>query len=285
MIIFAELIVGLSWLFGANGFLLERQMETTPLGVDWVRPVAANARIIFHDQPDWAMAFYVPASAVSVAISRQDVADEILPLGDVGRPRVFLYAPYYLKAAGLREASGMSVDVAEYYFHALLEARLDLVESHGGSPYGRFVVGRAAEWMTDVPEAQRTSTYLDAVADFGAHVLSLVQEISRASQRSARSGDKPAGSELCHLLAHPASLFALWRKSLTQGAFVGWFEANESSSEGTAGPAGSQWVVSRQPLTWRDKEMFLREVLGQVWSGDPAHDFTWLCPPETLPAH
>ena len=203
-----------------------------------------------------------------------------LSTGEATSPRLFLYAPYYLRAGGLREAPEMSVDVAEYYFHALLEARFDLVEGRGGSAYGSYVVARSANLLADVPESQRGAAYLDAVADFGAHVLSLVQEILRIESRHRPSGARP-GSEVCRLLDHPASLFALWRTSLQHGAFVGQFEAERVS----AGEADDdRWVISRHPLAWRDKENFLREVFGRAWTGDPAQDFAWLCFPEAWPA-
>ncbi len=186
------------------------------------------------------------------------------PSGDPGSPegRLFLHAPYYLAPSGLAAPSRMPVDVAEYYFHALLEASLDL-DRAAGSRYATWTRQRASELMADVPEAQRPDSYLGALSDFGAHLLSMRNEVWRLAKRQAA-----AGRDVCRHLDSPASLFGLWRQSIEQGAYFGSYYLP------AGGGVPSQ---SRRPLTRSDKARFLTEILGVVWAGDPATDFAGLC--------
>ncbi len=244
-----QLVLAVAWTFGANGFLIESQLAgANALPAAHLLPVAGHARIVFHDRPDWAMAFYLPAAD-------PDSAPD---------PRLFLYAPYYLAPGGLVAASGMPVDVAEYYLHAVVEASLDL-ERAAGSSYWRWTRARAGELMAEVTEPQQLAAYIAALADFGAHLLSIRNEIWRAAERQAASG-----RDLCRHLDRPASLFGLWRRSLGESSYFGTYRM--PGEDGT-----SRQSRSRQPLAPADKARFLTEVLGIAWTGDPAADFAELC--------
>ncbi len=237
----AEVILAFAWVFGANGFLIERQLGSSDvLPAAWLEPVAEHVRVVFHGREDWAMAFY-----------------------DEDDPRVALFAPYYLAPDGLVAASRMPVDVAEYYFHALIEAALDLGSGPGSAGW---LDERATELLSEVPPAHRREAYVSALADFGAHLLAMRNEIARVAGRQAA-----AGRDVCRHLDQPASLFGLWRRSIAGGAYAGSF-----FTAGDGGPP--RWVQTRQSLERSDKDRFLAEILGVAWTGDPRRDFEAICP-------
>lgn len=286
---FADLVVAFAWLFGANGALIERHVDAAPgLPSAWLRPVAARSRIVFHPHRDWPMAFYVAPDRGGDLPSGDRLGGDRLA-GDrgagaapVGRaaasaeaPRVFLFAPYYLAADGLVAAADMPVDVAEYYFHALLETRFDYEMHRRTSSFAASVARRAAELMADVPQAHRSTAYLEAAADFGAHLLSIANEISRLARRQAA-----AGKDICRLVDHPASLFGLWRRSFTSGTYPGRYPPPEDPN----GAAGRPWATTARGLTDSDKRIIVRDLLASDWSGDPARDFAWLCRQAPRPA-
>ncbi len=255
-----EMVLAFAWTFGANGFLIERQLTgVEALPAAWLEPVAERASIVFHAREDWAMAFYVAPRASSATLAG---APGMPPVEAAG-PHLALYAPYYLAPGGLVAASRMPVDVAEYYFHALLEAALELER---GSAYADWIEERAAELMTGTPEEQRATAYAAALADFGAHLLAIRNEIARAAERQAA-----AGRDLCRHLDQPASLFGLWRRSLTGGRYAGGYFASD-------GEGPPRWTTSRQALERSDKDRFLVELFGVDWSGDPREDFEAVCP-------
>ncbi len=258
MTLFVEMVLAFGWTFGANGFLIERQLAGVEvLPEAWLEPVAEHSRVVFHDREDWAMASYLPAAPPA-------------PAGAVAAagPRIALFAPYYLAPSGLVAASAMSVDVAEYYFHALVEATLDpnvsdtpLRGASHSSSYRVWIEARAGDLMTEAPPAQRTAAYASALADFGAHLLSMRNEIARLAA---------AGRDLCRLLDQPASLFGLWRRSLESGRYPGGYFVSDAGGS-------PRWVISRGALERTDKDRFLAEVLDVTWTGEPRQDFEVIC--------
>ncbi len=258
--VLGELLVALAWTYGANGFLLERQLGgSVSLPSAWVEPVAASARVVFHDRREWAMAFYLPAGVAAAGVPAAGVP----AAGEV--PRLYLYAPYYLAPDGLPPAPRMPVDVAEYYFHALLEAALDL-RIAAEPAWAAAADRRAAELMSEVPEIERRSVYLAALGDFGAHVLSIANEIDRAARRQ-----RAAGRDVCPQIELPGPLFGLWARSFGDAPYRGRYRA-------PGGAGAPRWTRSRRGLERRDKEVLVRQVLRVAWSGDPARDFAALCP-------
>ena len=259
MIALAEWVLAFAWTFGSNGHLLAQPfMGEDGLPASWLRPISTQSRVIFHDRAEWSMAFYVAPPSGSGS-------DSALGAG----PRVFLFAPYYLAPNGLVDANQMSVDVAEYYFHALLDGRLDLEVRRPDSSYREVVASRAGELMGDVPERFRQAAYLSAVSDFGAHLMSIANEIVRAFRRQSA-----VGRDLCQLIDQPSSLFGLWTRSFRDGAYTGRYL---DTGEANAGER-PRWEESQEPLTVGDKKMLVQEILKASWSGDAAQDFAWLCP-------
>lgn len=277
-----DLVVGFGWLLVPNGFLLERHNEAaSKLPADWLRPLAAESRIAFHAQDAWPMALYLPPSPVAGESVPPDPSDRVPdepahsgersagPATVSARPRVVLFAPYYLATDGLVPVSRMPVDVAEYYFHALLEARLDQARRSEASDLGVVMARRAEQSMADVPAPHRLTAYSEAAADYGAHLLSIANEISRLAERHAAKG-----SSLCHLIEHPASLFGLWRRSFASASYPGRYPRIDPDD-----PVARTWVASRSALTAEDKRFIAARILRSHWTGDPAQDFDWLCEP------
>ena len=126
--------------------------------------------------------------------------------------------------------------------------------------------------MAEVPEPQRLAAYLSAASDFGSHLLSIAHEIGRAERRA-----RGRGEDLCALLDPPRTLFALWAASVETGAYPGRYSVPSVGGEGADGGSMVREVTTRRGLERRDKELFLAEVLGGVWTGDPAADFGHLC--------
>jgi hypothetical protein len=267
MIPLAEMVLAVAWTFGANGFLIERQMAgTRDLPAAWLAPVGRRVEVAFHDRDDWAMAFYLTGRASGAAAggaAPPPAAAESAPPNP--GPRIVLYAPYYLAPGGLAPPSAMAVDVAEYYFHALLEAALDLELEASGSPYAAWAEARAAELMTAVPPSQRSAVYASALADFGAHLLSIRNELTRVAERHAAGG-----RDVCLTLDQPASLFGLWRRSFAGGSYPGGTFVQD-------GAGTPRWTEGRQPLERVDKQRFVAELLGAGWVGEPRLDFGALC--------
>ena len=272
----AEWLLALLFTLGPNGYLIDGQLATPQvqrgLPVSWVGSFSARVWVVFHSWDAAPMALYVPAEGLSQVSLWSLTAASGLPrlLPGMAAPRLFLFAPYYRSETGMVAIERMPVDVSEHYFHALLEAYLDLEVEHASGIYGAAVAERAAVVMTDVPPRHRREAYLSAVAEFGSHILSLANEVERSEKRQ-----RAAGKDLCALVDHPATLFGLWRRSFHESPYSGgYFLSPEPGSE-TA--AASRWVRSRRFLESRDKELFLQHVLAGFWSGEARSDFEHLC--------
>ncbi len=213
------------------------------------------------------MAFFVAAST-SGAASESVTASELVAASTsaVSAPQIYLFAPYFLSTDGLADLASLPVDVAEYYLHALLDARLDLEQSGSDQAWQQWVKERADLLMADVPESQRRSAYLAAVSDFGAHILSLANEVVRLQHRQ-----RLQGRDVCRSVGHPASLFGLWERSFAVGAFAGHYST----------PQGSSSLAWTGLLERRDKIALVRHVLGLEWSGTAGIDFSMFCGRET----
>jgi hypothetical protein len=163
------------------------------------------------------------------------------------RERLVLHAPHYLRGVSLVPVVDMPVDASERYFHALLEAHLRREAADPATALGRQLRRGAVRTMRDVPVAARLDAYVDALASFGSHALSVANELERKElQRRDRGG-------VCPLLAGPR-------------------------------PAPLAVCFSRAILTPEDKRLLTRRVLRVDWSGSPARDFApRYCTADRLP--
>lgn len=269
------------WMFGPDGFAVHRQLlaaatASASLPVDRLLAAADDSWIVWHHDRSWAPAFYSPPDqgvallALAAAAGRRAPAggevERLLP--DLTLPRLFLYAPTYRPGGTVTDLSEQPVDVAEAYFHALLELYLDRESRRPRSWFGRLAEDRGTALMADVPPQGRRQAYADAVSAFAAHLLSIAHEIDRASRRAGERGE-----DLCALLDPPRTLFGLWQRSIRSGVYPGRY-----LSPSVAGGARSL-STSRRGLAEVDKRQILEQLFQNRWTGDPVRDFASLCPP------
>jgi hypothetical protein len=257
---------------GPDGYAVHRRLLAPAGAFADLLAAADGSWVVWHHHRDWARAFYSPPEedVRALAVTSAGAVERLLP--GLRVPRIFLYVPTYrpggTSSTGSAALSEQAVDVAEHYFHALVELYLDRRLREPGSWFRRLAEARAAELMDEVPPAGRLPAYADAAADFAAHLLSIAHEIGRADRRAAARG-----TDLCGLLDPPRTLFALWRRSIRSGVYRGRYRpAFEPGAGATAA------VESRRGLGEEDKRRILDELL-HGWTGDPARDFAGLCRP------
>jgi hypothetical protein len=242
---YGELVGGLVyclvgvWLASAHGpEALARHLDEARahLPLAFADAVAGDLVVSLRQSPAAPMARYLPATSSA---------------GE----RLQLHGPFYLRGATLVPVAEMPIDIAEYYFNALLEAHLQRQIGHPGTALGREIRQRAAATMTDVPLEHRVEAYVDALASFGSHLLSVANELERKHvQRASRGG-------LCPLLDRDVPLLRLWERIFSSARYPGAYLA----------AAGSvRW--SRAVLTARDKQLMLESVLGSEWNGSVHQD-------------
>ena len=199
----AGLLVTVLALVGPNGYLLLPSLAPAEvrasLPADVFLPLASRLWIVYHERPEWPMALYLPAADEPADLSLPLVAadaERLLP--GLRVPRLFLYAPYYRPAV---PAADMPLDVAQYFFGALLEALLDLAPP---PDLDARAAGRGREG------------YVSALTAFGAHALSAAIEVRRSLARQRAAGKDP-----CRIVDHPATLFGLWHRIFTTEEYRG----------------------------------------------------------------
>jgi hypothetical protein len=199
-------------------------------------------RIAFHTDPRLDPARYVQADAR-------------------GPARLDLYAPYYLRGVHLRPVEDMQVDVCEPYFHALLDAYLRRQIGMPRSALGHELRRRAELAMPDVPRRHRVEAYLDAQASFGAHLLSVANELDRSARRH-----RARGRSLCHVIDRPLPLLRLWNAVLGGAQYPGAYAID------TAPGNSGEVYLSRSVLSVDDKRFLVDQVLHEDWSGSVERD-------------
>ncbi len=270
----AELLVTVFLTIGPNGYLIHQQLARSEvreaLPVAPLQAVAQRLWIVFHQHPEWPMAFYAPPGhGVKIPESVRSAEHELprlLPGPDV--PRLFLYKPYYQPEGRMVAVETMPVDVAEYYFHALLEAFFDLELARSAPGYQAIIEERAVARMRGVPPDYRREAYLAALADFGAHALAAGNELWRGIRRRRAAGEEP-----CPGIDRPVALFGLWGTIFGAGEYRGGYYLREGAAE-----VAGRWVMSAEVLDRHDKELFSRQVFEAYWSGDVREDFARFCP-------
>ena len=221
---------------GALSRQLEAAIERGHVPLDYALELAPDLALTLHQRRSWSMAAYVPPS--------RRAPDHLA-----------LYAPFYLRGHELVGLVDMPVDVCEHYVHALLEAHLRRQLAQPATPVARAIRERAPAAMPDVPRERQVEAYVDALASFGSHLLSVANELERKDeQRRDRGG-------LCPLLDRPLPLIALWDRMFTSEAYPGSYE----------GPGG-RVLLSRSVLASEDKRFLLDAVLRSPWKGRVRED-------------
>lgn len=226
--------------------------------------------VVYHHHDDWTMAFYRPSPDAPEAAARTpDLSFQVLagsggverPLAGLRVPRLVVYAPYYRSPTAGPSVLEMPVDVAQYYFQALLEASFDLAIDAG---LAELAAARADVLLAEIPAGQRAGVYAEALAAFGAHALATAVEVRRSLARQRVLGKDP-----CRAVDLPSTLFGLWRRIFTDEAYAGLFRPAAAPAEG--------WRPT-PPLARADKELLMARVFQGFWTGDPRRDFHLDCP-------
>lgn len=230
---------------GALEAELTRAEADLGLPVSFAEPLAGQVSLAFHDRRAWARAWFAVTEAS-------------------GRGVLHLSIPHYVHGIALRPIHDMQPDTAEYLFHALLEARLGRELARGGDVAGTLRA-RSRTSMQSVPSEHRLEAYVDGLASFGSHVLSLYGEIARLERRRRREG---AGRSLCDALGRRAPLFRLWEVAFSPDArFPGSYAL---PPPGGRGVASTRWTDEN--LTREERSWFVGEILEVPWSGDADMD-------------
>lgn len=257
----AGLLLILSALLGEPGRGMPEESHPSPL-------LAARSEemwVVFHREDQWQMAFTLAPNESPGALNGF-AHDGLLP--PLERPKLLLYAPYFRSPAGrVWKGEQMAVDVAEHLFKAQLLFLLQQ-EVAATSEYGFWAKGRANVLFDQIEPEHRLGAYLEAISDFGAHLLSMANEIRRHMERARARGVDP-----CRLLAPTVPLARLWAGSFgTEGYYPGgyWQEPTLRQSTGS-------WRMTRKSLAKEDKTTFLRQILKEPWHGDASRDLASLC--------
>src|SRR4051812_17967056 len=228
---------------------LDRQLAATErrhLPVAFALAEANRLRIDFHHDREALRATYLGPDAT-------------------GPARLTLYAPDYLRGFELKPVLDMPVDLCENFFYALLDAHLRRQIGLPPSALGRELRRRAELTMSDVPHPHRVEAYLDAQASFGAHLLSVANELDRSELRRRR-----AGSSLCRVMNRPLPLVGLWEQIFGPAPYTGAYVRGGPRGEGRV-----YW--SRASLTADDKRFLLTRVLHSTWTGSASDLVTRYC--------
>ncbi len=222
---------------GAAARQLEQAMPRLPLA--FAEEESSRLELVFHQDPS------VPVAA-------------LVSTGANGRGQLALFAPLYLRGIELVALDDLTVDLSEPYFHALLEAYLWGRLQQPAGELDAEIRLRATTTMTDVPSAHRLEAYVDALASFGAHLLSVANELDRSEQRR-----RARGSSLCSLVGQPLPLFRLWERVLGDGGYPGSYVDTAT---------GDEVRMSHGVLGGVDKRLLVERVLGVSWGGSAAVD-------------
>lgn len=232
-------------------------------------PINGWLRIDAHIVPDHSIAYYLPQQRLELPLEPQattegadEPAVEPTPVATVELPpRVLVFERIYAPNGKLRTIDELPIDAAEYLLHALIEALLDRLQQQDLPP--AWLVA-AEQTFADIPQEYRREAAIEAYADFGAHLISLANEIER------RAADQERRAALCGVATRGVGLFALWSGSFQRQPFPASYYRSASSEPGAL-PAERIYSAVSLPRVLRER--FVAEVLGRPWRGDAMADF------------
>ncbi len=271
--------------------LLRRAAEPpAALPLDFARSLGSRLALVWHQNPGAPMAYALPWAAISssdaAADQRKDGSPNIrqpadfapLPEGSSHPGSLFLHVSYLGSNGRMRPFRDLPVDAAEQLLHALLDVYLaGLWPPSQAAPLdgvGQSLQQRAEILLPDLPAWAQREAYLAALGDFGAHILSIANEVERLFARR--------GSRLCAAVDLRHTLFGLWTRSFRDGRYAGRYyqpaatragdpEPPESPAGGPSLPTTGYWVEAA-PLTPDDKRLVVEAILGAAWQGDARAD-------------
>ncbi len=232
-----------------------------------LEPVARRLWIVWHEERDWAMAFYTAPETPSSSWLDLGLEPVAVKPG-LSVPRLFLHAPHYRREGSLKPLGELAVDETEYLFHALIEAYFDLKVHRGESLRRRMLERRAEDRLSTLPSSvDASAVYTASLVDFAAHVMAVANEIQRSFRRR--------GEGLCALLDHPSTLFGLWAKIFADGGYRSGYALPDGDDA-----SASRWALSPYELSQDDKQWLISEILGGSWTGNIRQDLATYCPSE-----
>jgi len=250
--------------FGPDGYLLQHPLldagAKARLPVEALVETSAGLWLVFHREDELTPALYLPPRKAGLVVTRLIAGrsfQRILPGLEV--PRLFLYAPTYVREGRLAPPQTLAVDSAGHLYRALTEAHFDRLLSV--PPLRAELEARSAELYPEVPADRRLAAYAGALSDFGAHLLGVANEIARSEARRRHQGRE----SLCRGLAEPRGFFGHWREIFERGIYRGYYELEGSEAAETP------------PLAAADKHWVAAHLFSGVWSGEPERDFIHLC--------
>jgi hypothetical protein len=258
------------------------------LGIDSLLPgvvdqLDADLTVELHWQAAHAIAYYLPAQTIELppaegttptegntapaATPQTAPATEPVPAPPtpvrVELPaRLVLFAPLFAPEGKLRPLAELPVDAVEYASHAILEALLDRTAAPHPPAEDQLAV-QAAAWFPDLPAEYRRGALIEAYADFGAHLVSLANQIRR-SQSTA-----PTVERFCLAASRGVGIFTLWRGAFDRQPFPGSYYQVVPEQ---AGALPGERIYSAHSLPGIARRSFVRDILRQAWTGDPVAD-------------
>ena len=259
------------WGLGPDGPALAeelRSLQNPPLvlPVGGLAETAETLWLVPHEEEEWVFAYYASPQDPATGLLF-DKSEEGEPAPAV--PRLVLRSSYLEWRGGL---GNLPVDLSEYLYNALLDARLETAAA-SDTEYGKWVDRRAERLFGEVPADYRRQAYLNAVRDFGSHLLSIAHEIRRSATRAEARGLLP-----CVLLERKVPLLKLWEQSVQKGHYTGKFPRSATSATPQGAAFRIDWQETQKGLEPQDKRIFLEKVLGVYWKGSMKRDFAELCP-------
>lgn len=233
------------------------------LPLDFAYRAAGNLRLRFHSQESFKAAHFTPFPLRPL----EEIPDDSpLPRG----PTLYLYGPVYAPEGRLVPMKELAVDSAEGLFNALLLAYFELEILASDSPLRRTIYASSRERLPDLALEHQVPAFVQALSDFGSHVLTVANQLNVLEARS-----RAEGKDLCHLLERPATLFGLWEGMFQQGRYLARFYRPAAEGELRGG-----WTETSVAISPEDKKILTREVLRKDWVGTREKDLKHrFCPP------
>lgn len=277
-------LIHILWLLAPNGGELAAPLDRAATDVPALAPLSILAEplgdtwVVYHRREDWGFAFFIPPETPAQGLPFPPAPRT---LSGLRVPRLYVNTRTYRADGAPIPPTAMPVDVAEYLFTGLIEGWLSR-ELERSADFTGWFDARAAVTMAEVPEDQRREAYALAVTGFGAHMLSIANELHRAAGRVRQRGGEP-----CKLVQSP--LANLWERSFATGSYAGGYfrpsptapsppEAGASTSESSR--ARGPWTKTRAVLSADDKKAWVEKAFGGAWTGRAADDFADLCGPD-----
>ncbi|MBZ0111394.1 MAG: hypothetical protein K8J08_02930 [Thermoanaerobaculia bacterium] len=224
------------------------------LPVDTLERACGTVDVRYHRIDEWGL-----------ALLWQNETDE--------RPVLSLLESVYTQGSVLRPLDQLTVDASEVLFYRLLTVDLERRAQDEGSA-SDWLRARAGRLLLSVPPEYREEAYREALASFGAHVLS-VRLVIETTQRRRLA----AGGSLCAHVLESGPLFRLWDGAFATSYFPGQYWIPGRAEAGTEENSGTS-RRSIEVLAPVDKRWLIDNIFEGQFVGTARADFEALYCPE-----